>query len=119
MTSAVLASGLHPTLGLFHKNKNNPLCLVDELMEPYRPIVDQVVLRLSEKGLEELTPDVKRALAAVLTADQAIVGNTSPLFKHMHNLSFAVSELFIGRVVSISFPTLLPELEVEALVREC
>ena len=88
-------------------------------MEPYRPIVDQVVFRLSEKGVEDLTPDVKRALAAVLTADQVIVGSTSPLFKHMHNLSFAVSELFIGRVASMSFPNLLSELEVEALVREC
>ena len=119
MTSAVLASGLHPTLGLFHKNKNNPLCLVDDLMEPYRPLVDQVVLRIHEKGHEDLNQEVKRALAGVVTADQVIVGSTSPLFKHMHNLSFAVSELFIGRVVSISFPTLLPELEVEALVREC
>ena len=64
-------------------------------MEPYRPIVDQVVLRIHEKGHEDLNQEVKRALAAVLTADQVIVGSTSPLFKHMHNLSFAVSELFI------------------------
>ena len=119
MTSAVLASGLHPTLGLFHKNKNNPLCLVDDLMEPYRPLVDQVVLRIHEKGHEDLNQEVKRALAGVVTADQVIVGSTSPLFKHMHKLSFAVSELFIGQVASLSFPNLLSELEVEALVREC
>ena len=119
MTSAVLASGLHPTFGLFHKNKNNPLCLVDDLMEPYRPLVDQVVFRIQEKGLSDLTPEAKRALAAVLIADQSRVGSTSPLFKHMHNLSLAMSELFVGREASLHFPTLMSELEVEALVREC
>ena len=119
MTSAVLASGLHPKFGLFHKNKNNPLCLVDDLMEPYRPLVDQVVFRIQEKGLSDLTPEAKRALAAVLIADQSRVGSTSPLFKHMHNLSLAMSELFVGREASLHFPTLMSELEVEALVREC
>ena len=78
-----------------------------------------VVLRIHEKGHEDLNQEVKRALAGVVTADQVIVGNTSPLFKHMHKLSFAVSELFIGHVASLSFPNLLSELEVEALVREC
>ena len=119
MTSAVLASGLHPTFGLFHKNKSNPLCLVDDLIEPYRPLIDHVVFRIQEKGLTELTPVAKRALAAVLIADQSRIGSTSPLFKHMHNLSLAISELFIGREASLFFPTLLPELEVEALVSEC
>ncbi len=119
MTSAVLASGLHPTFGLFHKNKNNPLCLVDDLIEPYRPLVDQVVFRIQEKGLVDLTPEAKRVLAAVLVADQSKIGSTSPLFKHMHNLSLAMSDLFIGKEATLHFPNLMSELEVEALVSEC
>lgn len=37
---AITAAGLVGTLGLFHKNRSNPYCLVDDLMEPFRPMVD-------------------------------------------------------------------------------
>lgn len=40
---ALAGSGLHPTLGLFHRNRYNAFCLADDMMEPYRPLVDQVV----------------------------------------------------------------------------
>ena len=39
----VCAAGLHPTLGIHHSNQYNAYCLVDDTMEPYRPIVDRIV----------------------------------------------------------------------------
>lgn len=43
---AICAAGLHPTLGVFHKGRENPFCLADDLMEPYRPLVDSEVAKL-------------------------------------------------------------------------
>jgi len=120
MTSAVLSAGLHPTFGMFHRNRNNPLCLVDDLMEPYRPLVDQVVRRLGERECQDLTPETKRCLASIVTSDQALMGTTSPLFQHMHGLCSALREIIDGqKTSSLPMPQLLPELEVEAMVSSC
>jgi CRISPR-associated protein Cas1 len=59
---AVVAAGLHPTLGLHHSNEGNAMRLVDDLMEPFRPVVDLKVWLLSRNGETEVTPDTKRAL---------------------------------------------------------
>jgi CRISPR-associated protein Cas1 len=119
MVSAVISSGLHPTFGIFHKNKNNALCLVDDLMEPYRPLVDQLARRLFERGCLNLTPEVKRCLAAIVRSDQASVGATSPLLRHMSDMSYSLWKIFDGDKVVMSMPELMPELEVEAMVSEC
>ena len=47
---AVVASGLIPSLGVFHKNRGNPFCLADDLLEPYRPFVDWRVRLLCDEG---------------------------------------------------------------------
>ena len=66
---AVVAAGLHPSLGIHHHNRANPMCLVDDLMEPFRPMVDYKVACLARSGCEEVTADAKRALAGILTID--------------------------------------------------
>ena len=119
MLRAILASGLHPTFGLFHKNKKNAFCLVDDLMEPYRPIVDQIVKQLEQKGIESLTPEVKRCLASIVAADQSVIGSVSPLFSHMQQMTYELCGLFSGQKVNLSPPQLLSELEVSAIVRQC
>ena len=43
---ALCASGLHPSLGVHHHNRYDTFCLADDLMEPFRPLVDRVVARL-------------------------------------------------------------------------
>lgn len=55
---AVCGSGLHPALGLHHHSRGNPLCLADDLMEPFRPIIDHAVC---EFGLGPVqVPDLSR-----------------------------------------------------------
>lgn len=76
---AVSAVGLHPTLSLHHRNKENPFGLVDDLMEPFRPCVDVLVRELQDKGEEELTPSNKQCLASVLHRDLQGPGGVSPL----------------------------------------
>ena len=65
---ACCAAGLHPTLGINHHNRYDPFCLADDLMEPYRPVVDRVVYRLNPANREiaALTTDHRRALLAGL-----------------------------------------------------
>ena len=119
MLRAILASGLHPTFGVFHKNKKNPLCLVDDLMEPYRPIVDQIVKQLAQRGVTTLTSETKRCLASIVAADQSLVGSASPMFRHMHQMAYDLSKLFAGQKVKFDPPQLLSELEVSAIVNQC
>ena len=119
MLRAILASGLHPTFGVFHKNKKNALCLVDDLMEPYRPIVDQIVKKLQQRGIITLTFEAKRCLAAVVAADQTVIGSVSPMFRHMQQMTYDISELYQGQKIKLNPPQLLSELEVSAIVSQC
>ncbi|PGH37753.1 MAG: subtype II CRISPR-associated endonuclease Cas1, partial [Candidatus Nephrothrix sp. EaCA] len=47
---SLVGSGLLPTLGIFHSNKYNAYCLADDIMEPYRPFVDELVLSMVKEG---------------------------------------------------------------------
>ena len=51
---ALCAAGLHPSLGVHHHGRNNPFCLADDLMEPFRPLVDDAVVEM----VGEFGPDV-------------------------------------------------------------
>lgn len=63
----IVAVGLHPSIGIFHKNKYNPYCLADDLMEPYRPVVDDIVYDyyLQHQDSEELNKENKREMLMV------------------------------------------------------
>jgi len=82
----VIASGLNPSYGIQHHNQLNPMCLVDDLMEPYRPIVDTIVHNLFD-GIDNptkaVTPDDKRELAAILDMDIKTRTGVSPLINIM------------------------------------
>jgi CRISPR-associated protein Cas1 len=81
IAKAIVGSGLHPSLGLFHKNQYNAFCLADDLMEPYRPFVDYTVFHLAatEDIPDELTTNLKKELLSILTMDVIINKRTSPL----------------------------------------
>lgn len=82
----VVGSGLNPSYGIQHHNQLNPLCLVDDLMEPYRPIIDAIVYEMFD-GCDnwdmELTPDAKRDIAGVLTREIKTRSGYSPLITVM------------------------------------
>ncbi len=76
---AIVAAGMHPSLGIHHHNRANSMCLVDDLMEPFRPLVDYTVAGLVADGREDMSSEVKRDLAAVLTMDLVTERGTTPL----------------------------------------
>ena len=66
---AIVSSGLLPAIGIYHHNRSNAYPLADDLMEPFRPFVDEVVYSLAMRGNMELTKNVKGELISVLYAD--------------------------------------------------
>ena len=66
---SVVAAGLHPTIGIHHANRANAFALADDLVEPFRPLVDTLVVRLVLSGIESVTPEAKRALAGLIALD--------------------------------------------------
>lgn len=96
VSRAICASGLHPTVGIFHSNRANAFALADDLMEPYRPLVDQVVFNLTRKGVIEVSAGAKKALTSLATFDLETGIGVSPLavqvgrFVHSIAISFEV-----------------------------
>ncbi|WP_252181179.1 type II CRISPR-associated endonuclease Cas1 [Azospirillum sp. B4] len=91
---AVLAAGLHPSIGVHHANRGNPLCLVDDVMEPFRPLVDAVVVDLVRQGMDQVTPEAKRQLAALLVMDMATSRGTTPLSTCVIRLAASLAQAF-------------------------
>ena len=70
---AISAVGLHPTLGLHHHNQYDDMVLADDLMEPFRPLVDYYVYQLSMENVTELTQEIRKHLLTVLQHDLFLV----------------------------------------------
>lgn len=78
----IVASGLSPSFGIKHHNKLNPFCLVDDLIEPFRPIVDKLVFQIyvQRKGVYDLTRDDKILFSSLITAEFKTQKGVSPLY---------------------------------------
>lgn len=78
---SVVVSGLHPTLGIFHRNQYNAYCLVDDLMEPYRPFIDKIILDIVSRGedISCLSRQLKGRLFGVCTTDVLMNNERRPL----------------------------------------
>lgn len=102
---AICAAGLHPTIGVFHANRANAFALADDLMEPYRPIVDQIVVDLLASGQREVTSKAKRDLAAITTLDlENGDGTISPLSVQIQRFVHSVATSFETGRAAIALP---------------
>lgn len=112
---AVYASGLLPSLGLAHRQGGNAMRLVDDLMEPYRPIIDACVAGLVRGGLLEVVPVTKRALAGVLYRDVNIAEGTTTLMGSLFYMAQSLVKVYAGERDRLSLPSTLPAPELRAL----
>jgi len=103
---ALVASGLLPAVGIHHHNKYNPWCLASDIMEPYRPFVDRIVLKiLSEHpDIEELTSEIKKKLLQIPVFDILIDGNSSPLMVGVQRTTASLSACFEGSSRRLLYP---------------
>lgn len=105
---SLVASGLLPTLGIHHRNKYNAYCLADDIMEPYRPYVDLMVLELIEEGAleegENLNPTIKKRLLQIPVLDVVINGKKSPLLVGMQKTTASLAACFEGKTRKLKYP---------------
>lgn len=91
---AVVAAGLHPTIGIQHANRGNAFALADDLVEPFRPLVDALVASLLSQGVEALDPPLKRRFARLIGFDLRIGGQASPASMAAQRLAQSLAESF-------------------------
>lgn len=101
---AVVAAGLHPTLGLHHSNEGNPMRLVDDLMEPFRPMVDLLVWQLRQRGENQVSPDTKRALVRSLYDDMQTCSGATPTLVCMQRLAVSLAQVYLGERDKLDLP---------------
>lgn len=107
----VVAAGLNPSYGVGHYNKLNPFCLVDDLIEPFRPVVDAHVYRLFENNpdIEEITPQYKAGLSALLTKDFYNGNGFSPLYMILQQIVWDMVNIYKTKNISFNFNPYLLE----------
>jgi len=101
---AVIAAGLHPTLGLHHSNDSNPMRLVDDLMEPFRPMIDLKVWLLQNSGEGTITADTKRALVRTLYDDMQTDIGATPVMVCVQKLAISLAQVYLGERDCLDLP---------------
>ncbi|MDD2701702.1 MAG: type II CRISPR-associated endonuclease Cas1 [Sideroxydans sp.] len=101
---AVIAAGLHPTIGLHHSNEGNAMRLVDDLMEPFRPMIDLKVWQLSKQGETMVTPESKRALVRTLYDDMQTSAGATPVMVCTQKLAVSLAQVFMGEKDKLELP---------------
>lgn len=103
---SLVASGLLPTLGIHHHNRYNAYCLADDIMEPYRPVVDNLVFKITQEIGEclILTKEIKARLLAIPVLDVEIGNKRSPLMVAAGITTASLYRCYSGESRRISYP---------------
>jgi CRISPR-associated protein Cas1 len=108
---AVVASGLIPSLGVFHKNRSNPFCLADDLLEPYRPFVDWRVKRMTIES-ESVPPlderPTRAALLSLFNETILVGGRKSPLLLAIETSAASLARALTGHERTLALPEGMP-----------
>jgi CRISPR-associated protein Cas1 len=109
---AVVAAGLIPTLGVFHRHRANPFCLADDLLEPYRPFVDWRVRTLAnEAGPQGPALEVRAVRAGLLSllAETVLVRQRrNPMLLAIEASAASLARALTGEGVDLALPEGLP-----------
>lgn len=105
---SLVASGLLPTLGIHHHNRYNAYCLADDIMEPYRPYVDELVINIMRSGIDygELTTDLKKQLLGLPVTEVVIGGQRSPLMVAASQTTSSLCKCYSGELRKLVYPTM-------------
>lgn len=105
---AICGAGLHPGLGLHHHNRYNPFCLADDLMEPFRPLVDASVVAWVKAHGADAPVDraFKAALITPLMGRWISGGEARTLFDWMARLAVSLVGVYMNEARELAIPTL-------------
>jgi CRISPR-associated protein Cas1 len=105
---SVCGAGLHPTIGLFHTNQYNALCLADDLMEPFRPWVDYVVYQMASTNSEvTINQQSKQALLGLMSEAVLYKKKTMPFMVALHYLMADLKRCYSNGIKTLPYPLLL------------
>lgn len=105
---SLVISGLLPVYGIHHHNRYNAYCLADDIMEPYRPYVDEAVITIMaqhESLPDQLTTDMKRELLGIPVIDVRIGGKRRPLMIAVGETTASLAKCFNGESRKIAYPS--------------
>lgn len=102
----MVASGLIPTLGIHHSNKYNAYCLADDIMEPYRPYVDLLVLDIirNHQLSPEISTETKKLLLSIPSMDVKMGKLSRPLMIAASMTSASLAKCFLGETRKLQYP---------------
>lgn len=104
---ALAGSGLLNTLGIHHKNKYNAFALADDIMEPFRPLVDEIVFKIMKRYPEqELNTAIKAELLQLLTQTVYFKEEKSPLMVGLQKTASSLQQCYTGDRKKIKYPKL-------------
>ncbi|MEW5886949.1 MAG: type II CRISPR-associated endonuclease Cas1 [Pseudomonadota bacterium] len=101
---ALIAAGLHPSIGLHHSHDNNAMRLVDDVMEPFRPVIDLKVWQLRRNHQDQVTPDTKRALVRTLYDDMQSDTGATPVMVCVQKLATSLAMVYLGQRDKLDLP---------------
>ena len=107
VTRAICSVGLHPSIGLHHHNRYNPFCLADDLMEPFRPVVDEIVFAIAQERDNDiqLDRDLKGQLIAGISGRRfQIDGENREMFDTLTRVASSLLSVYQGREKKLSLP---------------
>lgn len=103
---SLMGSGLLPAFGIFHHNRYNAFPLADDIMEPYRPYVDEIVYHMYTNGIDQLDKEAKSQLLNILFTDTVFNKVTRPLEVGLTTTTASLAKCYMGTAKKISYPLL-------------
>lgn len=104
---SLMGSGLFPAFGIHHTNRYNSFPLADDIMEPYRPFVDEIVFHLYANGERELNKEVKVEILKVLYMDTTFNKMSRPLDIGLSITTSSLVKCFSGEQKKLMYPLLV------------
>ncbi len=101
---ALMASGLLPSLGIFHRNYYNAFPLADDIMEPYRPFADQIVYKLYSNKKKKLDKEVKKNFLEMFYSNVSFGEQMVQLGTCLTYTTASVTKFFMGETKNIAYP---------------
>jgi CRISPR-associated protein Cas1 len=101
---AIIAAGLHPGIGLHHSHDGNAMRLIDDIMEPFRPVIDLKVWLLWHNNEQHVTPETKRALVRTLYDDMQSDAGATPVMVCIQKLATSLAQIYLGQREKLDLP---------------
>lgn len=112
---SVSAAGLHPTIGIFHSNRSNAFALADDLMEPFRPLVDCAVRSLVTHHGVQVDTHAKQILAKLIATDLPLGDGVTPVSVALTKLATSLGQSFETGKLNLALPRPLDPLTLAGL----